>query len=87
MRLRAAAGGLALALSAGWNVANIGAVADRLSDAYGVSLAVVGLLTTALFVTHAAIQIPAGRLCDRYGARRRRASPASRSRRSPRRSR
>lgn len=69
MRLRAAAGGLALALTAGWNIANIGAVADRLSDAYGVSLAVVGLLTTALFVTHAAIQIPAGRLCDRYGAR------------------
>src|SRR4051812_4352301 len=69
MRVRAAAGGLALALTAGWNVANIGAVADRLSDAYGVSLAVVGLLTTALFVTHAASQIPAGRLCDRYGAR------------------
>jgi MFS family permease len=69
MRVRAAAGGLALALSAGWSLANVGAVADRISDAYGVSLAVVGLITTALLVTHAAVQIPAGRLCDRYGAR------------------
>ena len=33
------------------------------------SLAVVGLFTTALFVTHAALQVPAGRLCDRFGAR------------------
>ena len=41
----------------------------RVSDAYGVSLAVVGLVTTALLVTHAAVQIPAGRLCDRFGAR------------------
>src|SRR5215210_4003547 len=69
MRARAAAGGLALAVSAGWNVANTGAVAERLSDAYGVSLAVVGLFTTALFLTHAALQVPGGRLCDRFGAR------------------
>lgn len=59
-----------MALTAGWNVANTGAVADELGRAYGVSLAVVGLLTTALFVTHAALQIPAGKLCDRFGARR-----------------
>ena len=52
-----------------WNISNVGAVAGVMSDSYGVSLAAVGLLTTALFVTHAAIQIPAGRLCDRYGAR------------------
>src|SRR5262245_10988783 len=69
MRVRAAAGGLVLALSAGWSLASIGAVADEVSDAYGVSLAVVGLITTALLVTHAAVQIPAGRLCDRFGAR------------------
>jgi MFS family permease len=69
MRVRAAAGGLVLALSAGWSLASIGAVADTISDAYGVSLAVVGLVATALLVTHAAVQIPAGRLCDRYGAR------------------
>src|ERR1051326_8539089 len=69
MRLRATIGGLSLALTAGWNIANIGAVAPRLADAYGVSLAIVGLFTTALFVTHAALQVPAGRLCDRAGAR------------------
>jgi MFS family permease len=68
-KLRAAAGGLAPALSAGWNVANTGAVAGGLAHAYGVSLAVVGLFTTALFVTHALLQVPAGRLCDRFGAR------------------
>ncbi len=70
MRWRAAAGGLAPALSAGWNVANTGAVAVGLSHAYGVSLGVIGLFTTALFITHAALQVPAGRLCDRFGARR-----------------
>ncbi|HEY3184943.1 MAG TPA: MFS transporter [Gaiellaceae bacterium] len=70
MRLsRAWLGGLALALSAGWNISNVGAVADELAGAYGVSLGVIGLFTTALFVTHAAVQVPAGRLCDRYGAR------------------
>ena len=34
------------------------------------SLAVVGLFTTALFLTHFLGQVPAGRLIDRYGARR-----------------
>lgn len=62
-------GGFALAASAGWNLANVGAVAGRTSAAYGVGLAVVGLFTTALVLTHAAMQIPAGRLCDRLGAR------------------
>jgi MFS family permease len=66
---RAWAGALALAVSAGWNAVNTGAVADELSAAYGVSLAVIGLFTTALFLTHASLQVPAGRLCDRYGAR------------------
>jgi len=60
MRARAAAGGFALAITAGWNVANVGAVAERMSQAYGVSLAVVGLFTTGLFLTHAAFQVPAG---------------------------
>jgi MFS family permease len=69
MRGRSLAGGLAPALTAGWNLANTGAVAGRLSDAYGVRLWVIGLLTTALFVSHAALQVPAGRLCDRFGAR------------------
>ncbi len=66
---RAALGGLALAFTPGFNVANVGAVADHVSSAYGVSLGVVGLFTTALFVSHAAMQVPMGRLCDRFGAR------------------
>ena len=67
---RAAAGGVGLGLSAGWNLANVGAIADDTGRAYGVSLTMVGVFTTALFVMHAAMQLPAGRLTDRYGARR-----------------
>jgi MFS family permease len=52
-----------------WNIANIGAIAGPLAAAYGVSLAAVGLLTTALFVTHLLVQVPGGRLIDRIGAR------------------
>src|ERR671935_3267331 len=66
----AAAGGVALGFAVGWNVANTGAVAGPLADAYDVPLAAVGLLTTALFVTHFVSQIPGGRLVDRIGARR-----------------
>ena len=66
---RAVAGGCALGLAAGWNLANAGAVAQPLADAYGVGLATVGLFTTALFVTHLAMQIPAGRASDRFGPR------------------
>jgi len=53
-----------------WNVSNVGAVADPLADAYGTSLAVIGLLTTALFVTHLASQLPAGIWSDRFGPHR-----------------
>ena len=38
--------------------------------AYGVGLAAIGLFTTALFITHAGMQIPAGSAADRFGARR-----------------
>ena len=69
MRGRAALGGVALGATAGWNLANVGAVAETAAHAYGVGLAVVGLFTTSLFVTHALLQVPAGRLCDRVGAR------------------
>ena len=67
---RAMIGGCALGLATGWNIANTGAVAGQLSDAYGVGLATIGLFTTALFITHAGMQIPAGRAADRFGARR-----------------
>ena len=64
------AAGIALGAATTWNVSNVGAAADRLADAYGVSLALVGLLTTALFLTHLAAQLPSGRAIDRVGARR-----------------
>jgi MFS family permease len=67
---RAVLGGCALGLATGWNVANIGAVAQPLATAYGIGLATVGLFTTALFVTHLALQIPGGKASDRFGPRR-----------------
>jgi MFS family permease len=51
----------------GWNIGNLGGVASELADAYGVSLAAVGLMTTALFLTHAGVQVAAGRASDRLG--------------------
>ena len=62
--------GLAVGCFLTWNVSNVGAVADPLADAYGTSLAVVGLVTTALFVTHLASQLPAGVWSDRFGPHR-----------------
>jgi MFS family permease len=67
---RAIVGGCALGLATGWNVSNLGAIPSELADAYGVGLAMVGLFTTALFVTHLLMQIPGGRASDRFGARR-----------------
>jgi MFS family permease len=66
----AVAGGCALGFAAGWNISNTGAVANALSEEYAISLAVVGLFTTALFVVHLVMQIPAGRLSDWLGPRR-----------------
>jgi MFS family permease len=66
---RALIAGLAMAFTAGFNLSNVGAVADTASRAYGVGLGVIGLFTTALFVSHTAMQVPMGRLCDRFGAR------------------
>ena len=61
--------GLAVGGCLTWNVSNVGAVADPLAETYGVTLAAVGLLTTALFLTHLVSQLPAGRAADRLGAR------------------
>jgi len=58
-----------MAFTAGFNLANVGAVADAASRDYGVGLGVIGLFTTALFVSHAGMQVPVGRLCDRIGPR------------------
>jgi MFS family permease len=67
---RALIGGCALGLASGWNISNIGAIAQQFAHRYGVGLATVGLFTTALFVTHFAMQIPGGKASDRFGARR-----------------
>jgi MFS family permease len=67
---RAVAGGSAVGFAAGWNIADTGAVAEQLSDAYGVGLGVIGLLTGVLFLVHMFMQLPAGRLSDRFGAAR-----------------
>jgi MFS family permease len=66
---RALVAGFAMAFTAGFNLTNVGAVADTASRQYGVGLGVIGLFTTALFVSHAAMQVPMGRLCDRAGPR------------------
>lgn len=70
MSRRAAAGGLGLGVGAGFNISTVGPAADTLAHEYGVRLGVIGFLTTALFVTHLAAQLPGGRLIDRHGARR-----------------
>lgn len=67
---RAVTAGLAVGCFLTWNVSNVGAVADPLAEAYGTSLVVIGLLTTALFVTHLASQLPAGIWSDRFGPHR-----------------
>ena len=69
MKRRAAAGGLGLGLGAGFNISTVGPAADVLASQYGVRLGVIGFLTTALFATHLASQLPGGRLIDRHGAR------------------
>ncbi len=63
-------GGCLVGFSISWNIANTGSVATLLSHRYGVSLAVVGLLTTVLFFTELPMMVPGGRAIDRYGAKR-----------------
>ena len=65
----ATAAGVAIGAAVGYNIANVGPAAEVVSHAYGVRLGLVGLLTTALFVTHLVMQIPGGKLVDRHGAR------------------
>lgn len=60
--------GLTLGACLTWNITNVGAATDELAEHYGVSVAAIGLLTTALLVTQLAVQLPAGRAADRFGA-------------------
>lgn len=59
--------GCALGATSGWNFGNLGGIASELAGAYGVGLATIGLLTTAMVMTHLAIQIPGGKASDRVG--------------------
>jgi cyanate permease len=65
---RVVVAGLGVGFAVGWNITETGAVATRLAHAYGVGLATIGLLTTAQFLVHMAMQIPGGRAADRFGA-------------------
>jgi len=51
------------------NYTNHAPLASALVSTFRINLAQVGLLTTALFVTHSGIQIPGGHLSDRFGPR------------------
>lgn len=62
-------GGSAVGLAVGWNVDNVGALAETVAEGYGVDLATVGVLTTVLFLVHLLVQLPAGRVVDARGAR------------------
>jgi MFS family permease len=66
----AAVGGVGAGVAVGWNIATLGPIATELSHAYGVGLATIGLFLTVQFVMHMVMQIPGGRVADRWGARR-----------------
>jgi predicted MFS family arabinose efflux permease len=66
-RRRGVVAGCALGATSGWNFGNLGGIASELAGAYGVGLATIGLLTTAMVMTHLAIQIPGGKASDRLG--------------------
>ncbi|MBI5281992.1 MAG: MFS transporter [Candidatus Solibacter usitatus] len=52
------------------NYTNHAPMVGVLAAEFHFSLAMAGLLTTGIFVTHAAMQVPGGHLADRLGARR-----------------
>lgn len=70
MRTRATIVSAMISLGLGFSLPNIGAVAETIEAAYAISLATVGLFTTAVSLTHSLGQIPGGGLVDRFGAKR-----------------
>lgn len=56
-----------IAIAIGFNFALIGPIAKRLTGSFDVSLGEVGVLTTALLVTHALSQLPAAEPAQRIG--------------------
>jgi len=69
-RVRAVSAGVSVAALCGWLFTNIGAAALPLARAYGISLGVVGVMAAAVVAVHALLQLPAGELIDKVGARR-----------------
>ena len=68
-----------------WNISNVGAIAGEAgARATGSPSRRSASSTTALFVTHLAVQIPGGRLIDRVGVAQRRARRARHRRRGQR---
>jgi predicted MFS family arabinose efflux permease len=55
--------------SAGWAMTAAGAGAASLGPSYDVGLVAIGLMTTALAIPYAALQMPAGSFVDRVGVR------------------
>ena len=51
------------------NYTNHAPLVPALTGIFGFSLALAGLLTTGIFLTHAAMQVPGGHLADRWGPR------------------
>ena len=64
------AGSIGLGTVIGWSLSNVGAVAPELAHDYGLSIAAIGLLTTVVLGVHTLMQVPAGRVVDRFGAKR-----------------
>lgn len=56
-----------IAIGIGYNFALIGPIARTLSDQFGVSLGMIGLLTTGVLITHALSQLPAAGPAQKYG--------------------
>ena len=52
------------------NYTNHAPVVGALAREFGFSQTLAGLLTTGIFITHAAMQVPGGHLVDRFGSRR-----------------
>ena len=59
-----------MGLALGFSFANIGPIAELVSVEYGIGLATVGVMAMAIALTHALVQVPSGRVVDRFGAKR-----------------
>lgn len=70
MRAGGLAGSIALGTTVGWSMSCIGAVAPEVARDYGLTIAAVGLLTMVVFLVHTLMQIPSGRIIDRFGPKR-----------------